>query len=91
MANVFASHLGPVHTNPNTFWNRILFVRIGIPPTRNEFIHTPKPPMFEAALQSGFSFLDPTGLDGLVNSCGRLKPDILEVNYFKNSGPVLND
>ena len=47
--------------------------------------------MFEAALQSGFSFLDPTGLDGLVNSCGRLKPDILEVNYFKNSGPVLND
>ena len=26
-----------------------------------------------------------------MNSCGRLKPDIFEVHYVKNSGPVLNE
>ena len=33
-------------------------------------------------------FFDPTAL---VNLCGRLKTDILEVNYVINSGPVLNE
>ena len=33
-------------------------------------------------------FFKPTGL---VNSCGRLKPDMFEVHYVKNSGPVLNE
>ena len=57
------------------------FMRIDLSSTRNQWIRSPKPHLFEIALQSGF-FLDPMNL---VNSCGRLKPDIFEVNNVRNS------
>ena len=34
-------------------WNRILFPRISLPSTRNQWIRSPKPHYFETALQSG--------------------------------------
>lgn len=48
------------------------FVGIGLLSTRNQSIRTSKPHTFETTLQSGF-FSEPMGL---VNSCGRLKPDM---------------
>ena len=48
------------------FWNCTLLS------TWNLWIRTPKPHIFETGLQNGF-FFNPTGL---VNSRGRLKPDI---------------
>ena len=48
------------------------FVGIGLLSTRNQSIRTSKPHTFETTLQSVF-FSEPMGL---VNSCGRLKPDM---------------
>ena len=73
---VMSNISGPIYMNPHTFETAYLFIRIGPPTIRNQWIRWPKPHIFETALQSGFFWVRQVFL----------KPDIFEANSIINSG-----
>lgn len=64
------------------------FVGIGLLSTRNQSIRTSKPHTFETTLQSGFFFWTDGFGEFVWTSETRY---VFEVNYVKNSGPVLSE